>query len=251
MPAFTDRVVIVTGGGSGIGKAIARRLAQEDAAVVINGRNEEKLRRAVEEITAEGGICVEAPGDLTREEDVENVVMTAVGAYGRLDTLVNCAGAALRDLPADQSSTAQWDEMLGINLRAVWMTSRYAIEEMRRCGEGHILNIASNLGVVALRGMAGYIAAKGGVMALTRSMALDYGKDGIRVNSICPGLVATDLTTTLDNYDEKVKFYEQSAALGRIGQPEDVAGAAAFLLGPEARWITGQCLIVDGGYTIQ
>jgi len=248
---MTDRVVLITGGGSGIGLAIARRLVQEDAAVILNGRDEGKLQQAVEAISKEGGICVEAPGDITDEAKVQEVVEIAVGAFGRLDSLVNNAGAAVRNLPADKTSAADWDAMQDVNLRAAWMTSRLAVEEMRRCGEGVILNIASNLGVVGLPGMAGYMAAKGGLMSLTRSMAIDYGSEGIRVNCLCPGLVRTAMTETLPDFAEKQDFYTSRAPLGRIGTPEDVAGLAAFLLGPESSWVTGQSIVVDGGYTIQ
>jgi NAD(P)-dependent dehydrogenase (short-subunit alcohol dehydrogenase family) len=250
MPTLTDRVVLVTGAGSGIGKAIAERLARDGAAVVVAGRDEKKLLAVVNGISASGGIAVEAAGDVRNEKDATRMCETAVGAFGRLDTLVHCAGDVVRGPKVDATSREQWDQMFDVHVRALYWLARAGVPEMRRCGEGCVLNVASNLAFLAIPGLAAYSAAKGAVASLTRAMAVDLGPEGIRVNAVAPGLVETPATTTLGNFAEKKGNYAARAPLRRIGVPDDVAGAASFLISKDAAWITGQTLIVDGGYCI-
>ena len=251
MKTWSQRVVIVTGGGTGLGRAIADRLGREGAAVVVAGRRTEPLKEAALAVDAGGGRGLAVACDITRPADAENLIADTVRHFGSLDSLVNNAGAALRGTPLDQLGEDQWDAMLDVNLKSVWRLSRLAIAEMRRAGEGHLHNIASNLGQVGLAGMSGYMAAKAAVISLTRAMALDFGPEGFRANAICPGLVRTPLTEPESGFAQRRDFYQAHCALGRIGEPRDIAGAAAFLLGPEASWITGQALTIDGGYTIQ
>lgn len=250
MPLLTDRVVLVTGAGSGIGRAIATRLAREGAAVVVAGRDEKKLLAVVNELSAGGGIAVEAAGDVRSERDATKMCETAVGAFGRLDTLVHCAGDVVRGPKLDATTREQWDATFDAHVRALHWLARAGVPEMRRCGEGCVLNVASNLAFLAIPGLAAYSAAKGAVTSLTRALAVDLGPEGIRVNALAPGLVATPATERLGNFAEKTAAYSARAPLRRIGAPDDIAGAAAFLLSKDAAWITGQTLIVDGGYSI-
>ncbi len=250
MPSLTDRVVLVTGAGSGIGRAIARRLAREGAAVVLAGRDEKKLLAVVNELSSSGGIAVEAVGDVRLERDATKMCETAVGAFGRLDTLVHCAGEVVRGPTLDATTREQWDATFDAHVRALHWLARAGVLEMRRCGEGCLLNVASNLAFLAIPGLAAYSAAKRAVTSLTRALAVDLGPEGIRVNALAPGLVETPATAGLENFAEKRASYSARAPLRRIGAPDDVAGAAAFLLSKDAAWITGQTLIIDGGYSI-
>jgi len=250
MPSLTDRVVLVTGAGSGIGRAIAGRLAREGAAVVLAGRDEKKLLAVVDELSKSGGIAVEAAGDAGVEEAAMRMCATAVGAFGRLDSLIHCAGDVLRGPKLDATTREQWDATFDAHVRALHWLVRGAVPEMRRCGEGCIVNIASNLAFLAIPGLAAYSAAKGAVTSLTRALAVDLGPEGIRVNAIAPGLVETPATARLGNFAEKRANYAARAPLRRIGTPDDVAGVAAFLLGRDAAFIAGQTVIVDGGYCI-
>jgi len=250
MPSLTDRVVLVTGAGSGIGRAIAHRLAREGAAIVVAGRDEKKLLAVVNDLSSSGGIAVEAAGDVGVEADATKMCETAVGAFGRLDTLVHCAGEVVRGPKLDATTREQWDATFDVHVRGLHWLARAGVPEMRRCGEGCILNVASNLAFLAIPGLAAYSAAKGAVTSLTRALAVDLGPEGIRVNALAPGLVDTPATAQLENFAEKKAAYSARAPLRRIGAPDDVAGAAAFLLSKDAAWITGQTLVIDGGYAI-
>jgi NAD(P)-dependent dehydrogenase (short-subunit alcohol dehydrogenase family) len=250
-PALEDQAVLVTGASSGIGRAIALRLAAAGTRVVVHGRDAGRVESTVAAATEAGGRALPALGDLTDEESVRGVVRTAAEAFGELHGIVNNAGAALRGRTLEHTGPAEWSAMLETNLGSAWRVCRAGIEELRRRGGGSIVHVSSNLAAVAIPGLAAYIAAKGALSSLTRAMAVELGPAGIRVNAVCPGLVETEATAGHPGFDEQRAVYAAGSALGRIGRPQDVAGVVAFLLGPDAAWMTGQNLIVDGGYTIR
>jgi NAD(P)-dependent dehydrogenase (short-subunit alcohol dehydrogenase family) len=242
---LTNKVAIVTGGGSGIGAAIAKAFAREGARVIIAGRHQEKLDRVAGEI---GESCLAVTADVSNSSDVEKLVGTALGKFTRIDVLVNNAAVLLAGT-AESLKEDEWDQTFNINVRGLWLLSRAVLPSMRAAGGGAIINIGSVLSLVGARNRVAYSASKGAVLALTRAMSLDHAAERIRVNCLCPGIVETELVARF-NLDENIR--RQRLALhpmGRFGQPEDIASAAVFLASDESAWITGSTFPVDGGYT--
>jgi NAD(P)-dependent dehydrogenase (short-subunit alcohol dehydrogenase family) len=242
---LTGKTAIVTGGGSGIGKAIAAAYVREGAKVMICGRDRAKLERAAAEI---GAGCLPWPADVANPKDIERLVQGAAAEFKRVDVLVNNAGVLLPGA-AESLTEDQWEQTLNINVRAVWLLSRAVLPHMRAAGGGAIINIGSVLSFLGARNRVAYAASKGAVLAMTRAMALDHAAEKIRVNCICPGIVETELVAAF-NMDEAAR--KQRLAMhpvGRFGQPEDVAGLAVFLASDAATWITGAAYTVDGGYS--
>jgi meso-butanediol dehydrogenase / (S,S)-butanediol dehydrogenase / diacetyl reductase len=244
---LTGKVAIITGGGSGIGKAIAQAFVREGAKVVIAGRDRGKLERAAAEI---GGECLAVISDVSKTSDVQKLVDAALGKFQRINVLVNNA-AVLLPGTAESISEEQFDQTFNINVRGLWLLSRAALPHMREGGGGSIINIGSVLSMLGARSRVAYSASKGAVLAMTRAMALDHAAENIRVNCICPGIVETELVAKF-NTDEAVRRQRLAMhPLGRFGQPEDVAGLAVFLASDESAWITGTAQTVDGGYSAQ
>lgn len=242
---LTGRAAIITGGGSGIGKAIAIAFVREGARVVICGRDAGKLERAAREI---GASCVAVTADVSDHGTPDKLVRHALERFGRIDTLVNNAGVLLPGT-AESLTEAQWDQTYNINVRAVWQLSRAVLPHMRSAGGGSIINIASVLSSLGARNRVAYAASKGAVLAMTRAMALDHATEKIRVNCICPGIVETEMVAAF-NLDENARQQRIAAhPMGRFGQPEDMAGLAVFLASDEAAWITGASFPADGGYS--
>lgn len=247
-----NKVAIITGGGSGIGRATAVAFAREGASVSVAGRREDALTETADEMQREaGGDAYYVVGDVTKAEDAERIVSDTVARLGRVDILVNNAGQVRRDLPLAETDDEVWDQMIRANLSSVFLMSRAAIPAMLEAGGGAIVNNASSLAHVAVPGMGAYSAAKGALVALTRSLALDYAPK-IRVNAVCPGLVETPLSyVDRPDFDERKADLAGAHPLGRIGVPEDVAPAILFLASDEASWITGTSLLIDGGFTLR
>ena len=248
-----ERVAIITGAGTGIGRASALLFTKEGAKVVAVGRREDKLRETVELITRDGGEAAFFCADVSREEQVIAMVEFACQKYGKIDTLFNCAGVGYSSPYVMDSVVktplADWEEILAINLRSVFLCCKYAIPHMIENGKGAILNCSSINGVIGC-GADAYSATKGGINALSRALAVDNAQYNIRVNVVSPA--ATDTPMIQSAYD-KNGFYERwstAAPIKRLGRPEDVAYAALFLLSDEAASITGQNLMVDGGLSI-
>jgi len=246
---LTHKVAIITGGGSGIGKAIAAAFAREGASVVIAGRDQKKLNSAAAEI---GGDCLAVTADVSKAKDVEKLVGAAIAKFKRIDVLVNNAGVLLPGT-AEQLSEKDFDQTFNVNVRGLWLLSRAVLPHMRasNSGGGSIINIGSVLSMLGARNRVAYAASKGAVLAMTRAMALDHAGENIRVNCICPGIVETELVAKF-NMDESAR--RQRLAMhpaGRFGQPDDVAGLAVFLASDESAWITGTAQTVDGGYSAQ
>lgn len=239
------KVAIVTGGGSGIGKAITAALVREQAKVAICGRHMEKLKSAAEEL---GPAVLAVAADVSDDAAVASLIERAVARFGRLDILVNNAGVLLPGT-ADSLDDQQWNQTFNVNVRALWKLSSAVLPHLRRAGGGSIVNIGSVLSFLGARNRAAYAASKGAVLAMTKAMALDHAAENIRVNCICPGIVETELVASF-NLDESAR--KQRLAMhpaGRFGEPADIAGLAVFLASDEAAWITGATFPVDGGYS--
>jgi meso-butanediol dehydrogenase / (S,S)-butanediol dehydrogenase / diacetyl reductase len=242
---MAGKTAIVTGGGSGIGKAIAAAFAREGAQVVICGREARKLEQAVTEIDPQ---CLAVAADVSHTDDINSLVGQTVRKFKQLDILVNNAGILLPGT-AESLTNDQWERTYNTNVRAVWQLSRAALPHMRKAGKGSIINIASVLSSLGARNRVAYAASKGAVLAMSRAMALDHAEENIRINCICPGIVETEMVATF-NLDEKARQQRIAAhPMGRFGQPEDIAGLAVFLATDEASWITGAAFPADGGYS--
>ena len=248
MGRLEGRAVLVTGATSGIGWAIARRCAVEGANVLATGRNEARLAELAEEYPP---IAVH-PADLTEAGAADGCAATAVSRFGRLDGLVHSAGIVRRGEDIRDTTDEQWSLMRDINLDATFRLARACLREMAPRGGGSAVLVGSQLAHVAAPGYASYCAVKGGMEALVRALAVDFGPSGIRVNSLTPGLVQTPLAYVgRPDFDDQIDAIAARLPLRRIGQPEDMAGPAVFLLSDDSAWMTGQSLVVDGGYTAQ
>ena len=257
MGKLDGRVAIVTGAGSGQGRAGALLFAREGARVVVGEYNEESGRATAAEVEAGGGQAVFAHCDVGKEEDVRAMVELAVGTYGRLDVLYNNAGLwysakgnyrpGVTDAPSPLLEDNIWERTIAVNLKSVYLGAKYAIPEMKKAGAGAIINVSSVAAVKTGRGgnSDAYTAAKGGVLAITRTLAVEHAPFQIRCNCIIPGAIHTPLAGPFTpEYEEAIK---NSVPLGRWGQPEDVAKLALFLACDDSSWITGQFFVIDGG----
>jgi NAD(P)-dependent dehydrogenase (short-subunit alcohol dehydrogenase family) len=242
---LADKVAIITGGGSGIGRGIAMALAREGAGVAICGRDRKKLDTVAAEI---GSACLPVAADISTAKQVELLVRMTVEHFGRVTTVVNNAGVLLAGT-AESIREDQWEQTFNVNVRGPWLLARAALPHLRTAGGGSIINVGSVLSMVGARNRVAYAASKGAVLAMTRAMAVDHAADKIRVNCICPGIVETEMVAAF-NMDEAARKQRLAMhPLGRFGQPEDVAGLAAFLASDESSWITGAAYTVDGGYS--
>ncbi len=249
-----DKVAIVTGAGKGIGQGIARVFVKYGAKVVVADWDEDAGLGTAEELRRSGGNAIFVKCDVSNEEQVKAMIQAAIASYGRLNILVNNAGIGVYKTVLDTTSE-DWDRCLGVNLKGVFLCSKYAIPHIKAAGGGAIVNIASVHSYQNVGGTAPYAASKGGVVALTRVMAIDHGRDNIRVNAICPGWIYTPLIQGIfaasPDPEEAKRAVERRQLLGRLGRPEEVGEAAAFLASDEASYITGASLMVDNGMTAQ
>ncbi len=245
LPDLTGTVALVTGAGGGIGSGIAARFAAAGAAVVVHHRHgAERAAAVVAAIVERGGRAITAHADVTDPEQVATVTAAAVERFGRLDAVVANAGVQpVADLAT--MTVAQWRDVVDTNLTGAFATVQAAAAVLRAGGGGSITVVASVEGTRPARAHAHYAASKAAVIMLARSAALEYGRAGIRVNSVSPGLV--DRAWLAADWPDGVQRWERSAPLGRLGRPEDVGDACVFLASPMARWISGHDLVVDGG----
>ena len=246
---FRDRVAIVTGGGSGLGEAISKELADLGSKVVVADINLEAAERVVGEIEAEGGSAVAFKADTSSKEDSEALVRFTVETYGKLNYAVNNAGIGGPQAPAGETDLEAWDKVIGINLSGVLYGMRYQIPEMLKAGanESAIVNMASIHGAVAAIGNGAYTAAKHGVVGITKNAAAEYGTQGLRINAVGPGYIETPLLAQLPR--EAYDALSAKHLLGRLGKPEEVAHLVTYLLSDYASFITGGYYLIDGGYT--
>jgi len=245
---FTDRVVLVTGATSGIGRATARALGAEGARVVAAGRRRDRLAAVVEDVTRAGGECLEVSGDVRDEAACAGWVARAIERFGRLDGLVNAAGV-IGNGGIAQTEAGEWDRVMDSNLRSVYLMTRAAAAELGR-GKGAVVNLSSVASTRPYSGLLAYCVSKAGVDMLTRCAALDLAPQGVRVNAVNPGVVVTELHTVSNAVADYPAFLERSKsthAIGRVGQPEEIAALILFLLSDAAGWITGATVAIDGG----
>ncbi len=241
----SEKVALVTGSTRGIGRAIALKLASSGIKVVVNGTsNEERIKEVVSEIKNVGGKTLGIKADVSKKEDVDVLFKEISNTFGRLDILVNNAGIT-RDSLLMRMSEEDWDEVIRVNLKSVFLCSKEAFRMMRKNRWGRIINITSIVGLIGNAGQANYAAAKAGMIGVTKSLAKEFASSGILVNAVAPGFIITDMTEKLS--DKVKEAFLSMIPLKKFGQPEDIANVVAFLASDEARYITGQIISVNGG----
>jgi NAD(P)-dependent dehydrogenase (short-subunit alcohol dehydrogenase family) len=245
-----DKVALVTGGTSGIGRATAIAFGAAGAKVVFSDIRSTEGEKTATLIRDTGAECLFVKSDVSSEADVQALVQKVIATYGKLDCAFNNAGIDLAVKPLHEQSLEDFDKIMSVNARGLFLCMKYEIQQMLTQGSGAIVNNSSTNGLVALRGISPYVASKHAVMGLTRSAALDYAKQGIRINAVNPGPIATDLIARCA--DQMGITFDDLAAMvpmNRVGQPKEIAQAVVFLCSDAASYITGQPLTIDGGYT--
>jgi len=247
MDRLKNKVAIVTGSGSGIGRAIAQKFAQEGAKVVVADMQERGGHETVKMITAAGGEAVFSLCDVSKAEQVQAMVNLALEKFSALDIMVNNAGVALM---ADLASTTDeiWQKTIDVDLKGVFLGVKFAVPEMEKRGKGKIINTASIAGLVGFQGITAYCAAKGGVVNMTKELALDLAPKKINVNAIAPGVIKTAMTSDILKDPKTAEGMLAQTPIGRLGEPEDIAWAAVYLASNESDFVTGHTLVVDGGW---
>ena len=248
MSRLANKTALITGAGTGIGRAIALAYLREGARVALVGRRKEPLEAIAREA---GDTVLVLTGDVSKQADIDHMLAETAARFGGLHVLVNNAGV-LHIGTAEQITEPEWDETFAINVRGLWLLSRAVLPYMRKVGGGSIVNVASVLGINGARNRASYAPSKGAVILLTKCMAIDHGAENIRVNAICPSFIETDLTAEVIRKapDPSAVRRERIGVhpIGRLGQPEDIAGLAVYLASDESSWVTGATMPVDGGY---
>jgi NAD(P)-dependent dehydrogenase (short-subunit alcohol dehydrogenase family) len=248
---FADHSVLVTGAGSGIGRAAALLFAKEGGRLAVVDQNEADAEKTAALIRQAGGEAVAIHADVSREADCRVMVERAVAAYGRLNVAFNNAGIGASGFAVADEEEVAFSRLIDVNLKGIFLAMKYEIPAMLAAGGGAIVNTASVAGLVGERGIGAYAASKHGVVGLTRTAALDYIDKGIRINAICPGATRTPLLAAWFQDPKVEQFILSRHPIGRIGEPEEIARAALFLASDDASFIVGQALAVDGGLTAQ
>ena len=243
-----DKVAIITGGASGIGKATAILFAEHGAQVIVADIDEQGANQTLTDIRDADNEGIYVQTDVSISDDTQRMVQETLNNYGKLDILFNSAGIAMR-LPVGDLPEADWHRCLDVNLTGVYLCSKAAIPAMQKNGGGSIINMSSIYGLVGGDVRAAYVASKGGVTNLTRGMALDYVADNIRVNCICPGFVETPLVAGVVKTPEEYRNLADKHPMRRLAQPEEIAYGALYLASDESAFVTGIALPIDGGYT--
>jgi NAD(P)-dependent dehydrogenase (short-subunit alcohol dehydrogenase family) len=244
---LTGKIAVITGGAAGIGRATALCFAREGAKVVISDINEKKGAETVRELKELEHEAIFIRTDVSKEEDIQHLIAATVKTFGGVDLLFNNAGVGNSELRIADMTVEEWDRVVDINLKGVFLGMKYAIPEMEKRGGGSIINTSSLLGFKGKKYLSPYNASKGGVILLTQNAAVEYGTKGIRVNAIAPGVIDTSIVDGWRKNDRIWAAISKSNALGRVGQPEEVAKAVLFLASDDASYITGTTILVDGG----
>ena len=250
-----DKVALITGAGSGIGRETAILFAEEGAAVIAADLTGDSAQETVDTITSAGGSAIAHTGDVTASADAERMVAQAVEIFGKLDLLVNSAGLTSRHSSLEGASPEEaWERVIEVNLKGTYMVSWYAVPAMEDAGGGSIINLASIMGLVGYPvGIGGgfnpYPPSKGGVVQFTKTLAVDSAQKNIRVNCLCPGFIETNLTSGLTSDPVMLEKLNSLHPMGRLGQSREVANVALYLASDDSRHVTGTALTVDGGYT--
>ena len=247
-----DRIAIITGGGTGIGRACAVLFAQEGAKVALVGRRAEPLQEVERQIQQSGGMALSIQADVTSEEDVKRMAEAVFGEWRRIDVLINSAGTSAKGSVLE-TSVEDFDRVMASNVRGTFLTCKYVVPYMLAQKSGSVINIASMFGMVGVPQRVAYATSKGAVINMTRAIAMDHAADGVRVNCLAPGWVETELSLYMISLEPDpaaaLKARQAMHPIPRGGKPEEVAAAALYLASDDAQWVTGACLPVDGGYT--
>jgi NAD(P)-dependent dehydrogenase (short-subunit alcohol dehydrogenase family) len=246
MARLKDKIAVITGSGMGLGQEMALLFSREGARVVIFDINEMAGRETVSQVREQGGEAIFVRGDISKADDAIHVISDAVDAYGGVDVLVNNAGVQVEKNVPD-TTEAEWDYVLGVNLKGTFLCSKAVIPQMCRQGSGSIICISSISGLVGQPNQASYNASKHGVIGLVRCMACDHAQENVRVNAICPGSMNTPMAANIP--EEHLAPYRKANLLERFAEPIEVAYAALFLASDESSYVTGSVMVVDGGYT--
>lgn len=242
------KVAMVTGAGGGVGRAISKRLASEGCKVTLIGRSRDKLTKVASEIGDKKNVLTVAT-DITKEAEVLSAIEQTISSFDRIDILVNNAGMITDPAPFHETSDDQWNELINTNLIGTFRMTKAAIPVMMKTGGGNIVNVSSVLGIRSIPKvpLTVYGVTKAGVIMFTKSIAVEYGQYGIRCNCVCPSTIRSSIIEPYLQDENAKKVLESTFPLRRIGEPEDIAGAVAYLSSDDARWITGSVIMVDGG----
>ena len=247
---FKGKVAIVTGGTSGIGKATAIAFAEKGATVVIVDwiENEETLNL----IKASGGEAIFVKCDVSKAIEVKAMVDKTIAAFGRIDYAFNNAGIEGTNAKTADCTEENWDKTIGVNLKGIWLCMKYEIPEMLKQGKGVIINCASVAGLIGFGGLPAYVASKHGIIGLTKTTALEYAKQGLRVNAVCPGVIQTPMIDRITGKTkETIEEFKGLEPIGRFGLPDEIANAVLWMCSDEASFVTGHAMVVDGGFVAQ
>lgn len=252
MKGLSDSVAIVTGASSGIGRTTAKRFAEEGASVVVGDIDEEGGVKTVSQIEDAGGEAQFVTVDVTNKDEIAALVETAVDSYGGLDFAFNNAGIEGKQLPTSEQPLSNWEQVIDINLRGVFLGMQAEIPAMLEDGGGAIVNTSSVAGVVGFPALSPYVASKHGVIGLSKTAALEFANDGVRVNAVCPGVIETPMVErTQEESPEQMEQTIAATPMRRLGKPEEIADAALWLCSEHASFVTGESLVIDGGLTSQ
>jgi NAD(P)-dependent dehydrogenase (short-subunit alcohol dehydrogenase family) len=252
MGLLENKVTIITGGGSGIGRASALLFAKEGAKVVIAGRRTEKLEETINMIKNQKGEAAYIQTDISKKDQVINLINYTIEKYNKIDCAFNCGGIDGKKATIDETEEEEWNKIIDINLKGTFLLLKYEIKQMLKQGYGTIVNMESVCSVIGRPGRCAYNASRHGVSGLTKTAAIEYANKGIRINAVAPGSIKTDIYHRSTKGDTELeKAYAKSHPIGRVGEPEEVAAAVLWLCTDAASFVIGHTLFVDGGFTIQ